>query len=87
MITAQRGTHQVTRNSSHFKKVNVETRLESGQQEYSDDDSLCKDNYTEQTSTIPSNTETEHNGEILRRSSRVRVPPRHLTDYVWTLDL
>jgi hypothetical protein len=55
------------RNSSHFKKVNVETRLESGQQEcleYSDDDSLCKDNYTEQTSTIPSNTETEHNGEL-----------------------
>ena len=49
----------------------METRLESGQQdcpEYSDDDSLCKDNYTEQTSTIPSNTETEHDGEILRSS-------------------
>ncbi|CAB4008234.1 Hypothetical predicted protein [Paramuricea clavata] len=90
MITAQRGAHQVTRNSSHFKKVNVGTRLESGPQEcleYSDDDSLSNDNFTEQTSTIPSNTETEHDGEILRRSSRVRVPPRHLTDYVWTLDL
>ena len=26
MITAQRGDHQVTRNSSHFKNINLESR-------------------------------------------------------------
>jgi hypothetical protein len=91
MITAQRGAHRVTRNSSHFKKVNVETRSDCDQFEnieFSDDESICDD--AEQASTIPSNTETEEieNGDqMLRRSSRVRMPPKHLTDYAWTLDL
>ena len=81
----------MTRNSSHFKKVNVETRSDCDQFEnieFSDDESICDD--AEQASTIPSNMETEEieNGDqMLRRSSRVRMPPKHLTDYAWTLDL
>lgn len=89
MITAQQGSHQVTRNSSHFKKVNAGRKLECDQDEtneYSDDELMRKGDI----SMIPSNNEVVNDEQVLRRSSiasRVRVPPKHLADYVWTLDL
>ena len=91
MITAQRGSHQVTRNSSHFKKVNAGRKLECGQDktnEYSDDELTRKDDeLTRKDDISTSNNEIVNDEQVLRRSSRVRVPPKHLADYVWTLDL
>ena len=88
MITAQRGSHQVTRNSSHFKKVNVGRKLECGQDktnEYSDDELMRKDDELMRKDDISTfNNEIVNDEQVLRRSSRVRVPPKPLADYVWT---
>ena len=81
----------MTRNSSHFKKVNAGRKLECGQDktnEYSDDELMCKDDELMRKDDIStSNNEIVNDEQVLRRSSRVRVPPKHLADYVWTLDL
>ena len=92
MITAQRGDHQVTRNSSHFKKVNLKIRpAESDHEtgESSGDESLFEKCSGQHTTSTQSNNEipVTSNEQVLRRSSRSRVPPGYLSDYVWTLDL
>ena len=86
MITAQRGDRQVTRNSSHFKKINSKTRPESDHGE--SDESLFKEISGQHLTTqLDDETPVISNEQPLRRSSRNKGPPRYLSDYVWTLDL
>ena len=84
MITAQRGDRQVTRNSSHFKKINSKTRPAESDHGESDESLFEEISGQHLTTQFDDETPVISNEQPLRRSSRNKGPPRYLSDYVWT---
>ena len=86
MITAQRGSHKITRNSSHFKPiiVELENEEETGESENEESSSSDSERETELEDSYKE-VKAEMKPEppkLIRRSSRFGKQPIYLGDYV-----
>ena len=69
MVTAERGSHKVTRNVSFFKKIEAMATLEN-ETDYEVDDPIPNTQHHQEQALVP---------QPLRRSQRQRQPPNRLT--------
>ena len=77
----------MTRNSSHFKKINSKTRSAESDHRESDESLFEEISGQQLTTQYDDETPVISNEQTLRRSSRNKGSPRYLSDYVWTFDL
>lgn len=76
MVTAQRGTHRVTRNSSFFKHVTSDVVESEDESSWDDDISTGDIGDAEDQQILPDDVD-----EMPRYPARMRNRPRHLDDY------
>jgi hypothetical protein len=69
MVTAENGSHKVTRNVSFFKKIETTPVTENETDDEADDPIPSAQHHQEQIAVLPP----------LRRSQRQRQPPNRLT--------